>query len=129
MYKKNLQNTFFINQIKIVYYSNCIIFSHIPKVNSVSTFFNINDSNIIKTIAFCIKSWQPLQRYNSYLKPISLKYQKWQISHSFDALVLLTSITPKILILSYSSIYTYTHTKRHLKIFLDKAYHLLQKQI
>ena len=72
---KKIQNTVFINQIRIVHYANRIIFAHIPKVNSVSISFNISNSNIIKTHSFCIKSWQPLQRYGSYLKPISLKYQ------------------------------------------------------
>ena len=39
----------------------------------------------LKFIAYCIKSWQPLQRYSSCLKFLSKKYQSWQISHSFDA--------------------------------------------
>ena len=59
----------------------------------------------LKLIAFCVKSWQLLQRYGSYLKPISLKYQQWQISHSFDAFGLLTWILSEISILSYSSTY------------------------
>ena len=50
--KKKLQNTFFINQIRIVYYANCIIFALIPKVNFVSTSLNINNSNIMKTYSF-----------------------------------------------------------------------------
>ena len=47
-----------------------------------------------------------IARYGLHLKPISSKHQQWQISHSFDALVLLTSFPSEILILSYSSIYT-----------------------
>ena len=45
---KKLSNTFFVDKIRIVHYANCIIFAHISKVNSVSTSFNINNSNIIK---------------------------------------------------------------------------------
>ena len=52
----------FISQIRAIHYVNCMIFSHIPKMNSVSTSFNINNTNIIKTHSFYIKSWQPLQR-------------------------------------------------------------------
>ena len=73
---KNYKAPSFTNQIRIVHCAKCIIFAHIPKVKSVSTSFDISNSNIpLKVIAFCIKSWQPLQRYGSYLKPISLKYQ------------------------------------------------------
>ena len=38
--------------IRIVHYVNCIIFGHILKINSVSTSFNINNSNTIKTHNF-----------------------------------------------------------------------------
>ena len=34
------------------HYVNCIIFAPIPKINSVSTSLNINNSNIIKTHSF-----------------------------------------------------------------------------
>ena len=54
--QKQLQNTLFINRIRIIHYVNCIVFAHIPKVSSVSTSFNINNGSIIKTNSFCIKS-------------------------------------------------------------------------
>ena len=47
-----LQNTSFISQIRTIHYVNCIIFTHIPKMNSVCISFNINNSNIIKTHSF-----------------------------------------------------------------------------
>ena len=46
IYKKNLQNTLSIDWIRMIHYSNCIIFAHIPKMNSVSTAFNIDNSSI-----------------------------------------------------------------------------------
>ena len=33
-----------------MHYANCNIFAHIPKMNSVSTSFNINNNNIIKKL-------------------------------------------------------------------------------
>ena len=49
---KKITNTLFINQIRIVYDADCIIFAYIPKENSVSTSFNINNSNITKIHSF-----------------------------------------------------------------------------
>ena len=73
--KKNYKTPFLLTKLELLIIVYCIIIAHIPKVNSISTSFNINNSKIIKPIAFCIKSWQPLQQYGSYLKPISLRYQ------------------------------------------------------
>ena len=39
----------FYRAIRSVHYANCIIFTHISKVNFVSTSFNINNSDIFKT--------------------------------------------------------------------------------
>ena len=54
--KKNLYKTImsvlFINQIRTICYVNCIIFTDIPKTNSVGISFNINNSNIIKSHSF-----------------------------------------------------------------------------
>ena len=52
------------------------------------------------------------------------------MSHSFDKLVLLTSIPSEIAILSYSSTFIHSiHTKYHLEQLADKVYHLPRKQI
>ena len=37
----------------------------------------------LKVIVFCIKSWQLLQRYGPFSKPLSKKYQRWYISYLF----------------------------------------------
>ena len=50
-----------------------------PKISSVIISFNINNGNIIKIHSFCIKSWQPLQRYGSYLKPTCLIHTKYHL--------------------------------------------------
>ena len=41
-----------MNQIRFFHYVDCIIFAHIEKMNSVSTSFNINNRNIIKSHSF-----------------------------------------------------------------------------
>ena len=46
-----------------------------------------------------------LQKFGSYLKILSKKYQWGQMTYSFDAFVLVILITSEISILSYSNIY------------------------
>ena len=59
---------------------------------------------------------------------MSLKYQKWQIIHSFDLSYLLMSVPSETSILSFCSIFI-IHTNTHLRKFLDDIYHLLRKQL
>ena len=40
------------NYNSIIHYVNCIIFAHIPKINSIVTSFNRNNSNIIEIYSF-----------------------------------------------------------------------------
>ena len=112
-------------------------------MNSVNTFFNIDNSNIIKTLlalnsflhyimTTIAKIWFMLKS-NIFKIPIATNI------HSFDKLVLLTSIPSQISFLSYSSIFIrylqlaffirLIHTKYHLEKLANKVYHLLQKQI
>ena len=49
---KKIQHAPFFIQIIIIHYVYCIIFAHLPKVNSVITSFNGNNSNIIKINSF-----------------------------------------------------------------------------
>ena len=49
--------------------------------------------------------WHPLRTYGWNLNSFFRKYQQWQISYSFDALVLLISIPSETLILSSYSIF------------------------
>ena len=44
--------------------------------------------------------------------------------HSFDAVVLFTSIASETSIFSYCSIFTLTHKRHHPKKVVDKIYHL-----
>ena len=125
-----------MNHIRTIYYVNYIIFTHVSKMDSACTSFNINNSNIIKVRAFSIKSWQLLQRYGPNLKTISLKYQKWQIWHPFDRPGLLTSILSEICrilafykLLAINIFMHLIHTKHHLRKLAGNVYHLLRKQI
>ena len=52
LYVKKLQCSLFIDQIRIMHYACCIIFDHIPKINSVIITFDRDNSNIIKTHSF-----------------------------------------------------------------------------
>ena len=65
--KKNIYKN---SQARINHYVNCIIFTRIPKVNSVRIHFYINNINIIK----------PLQGCGLYLKPNNDKFHIfWRI--------------------------------------------------
>ena len=44
------------NVYRAIHYVNCIIFTHIPKINSISTSLNIYKAILLKPTAFCIKS-------------------------------------------------------------------------
>ena len=46
------------------------------------------------------ESWHQLQTSDWSLNPLSKKYQQWQITHYFDALVLLISIASETSVLS-----------------------------
>ena len=52
-----------------------IIFSYVPKMNSIIIPLIETIATSLKFIAFCIKSLKPSQRYGSYLKLLSEKYQ------------------------------------------------------
>ena len=51
------------------------------------------------------KSWHLLQTFGWNVKPLFKKYQQWQLSNSFDLLVLLISIHSEPSILSKYSLY------------------------
>ena len=71
-------------------------------------------ATLLKFIAFCIKSWQPLERYGWHLKNFYLKStNNDKYDTLLNAFVLLISIPSEISILLYSSIYTsYKHSSK-----------------
>ena len=50
--RKDYKTLFLSIILGITHYANCIIFAHIPKMNSVSTSFEIKYSKIIQTHSF-----------------------------------------------------------------------------
>ena len=73
--KKFIMIYFFHLKVRSFHYVYCIIFSYVPKMNSIITSCNRNNSDFVKIQSFCIKPSKPLQAYGSHLQPISLKYQ------------------------------------------------------
>ena len=59
----------------------------------------------LRLIDIINKSWHLLQTFGWNVKPLFKKYQQWEISHSFDAFVLLTSVASEMSVLSKYSMY------------------------
>ena len=85
-------NNLLLYLVSSIHYFNCIIFAHIPKMNSLSIYFNINNSNIIKTHSFLHQIMTTIAKIPSILKTNVFKIP---IVTNITYFVLLTSILLK----------------------------------